>query len=199
MPSKSKKQHNLMMAVAHSPKFAKKVGIPQSVGQDFAQADEGKKFRKGGSTNPMESKIANPRVHHGEIQLPNASLQKYVGLKQGGLTQKGSSMKMKETMGPRTMKMDVEKGSNKLLKHGESGVQKRAHTKGTNLGDDGKRLKIQGGAKGGAGTFGAAPVKMAKGGAVGPFKKAADGIASRGKTKGAQVAMCMGGKAKAKK
>jgi len=37
-----------MEAVAHSPAFAKKVGIPQSVGQDFASADKGRKFQKGG-------------------------------------------------------------------------------------------------------------------------------------------------------
>ena len=37
-----------MEAVAHSPKFAKKVGISQSVGKDFAKADEGKKFKDGG-------------------------------------------------------------------------------------------------------------------------------------------------------
>ena len=48
MPSTSKKQHNLMEAVAHSPAFAKKVGIKQSVGQDFATADKGKKFKGGG-------------------------------------------------------------------------------------------------------------------------------------------------------
>jgi hypothetical protein len=48
MPSKSPSQHNLMEAVAHSPKFAKKVGISQSVGKDFAKADEGKKFKDGG-------------------------------------------------------------------------------------------------------------------------------------------------------
>jgi hypothetical protein len=39
MPSKSPAQHRLMEAVAHNPSFAKKVGIPQSVGQDFAAAD----------------------------------------------------------------------------------------------------------------------------------------------------------------
>lgn len=43
MPSKSKAQHNLMEAVAHDPKFAKKTGIPQSVGKEFAEADKGKK------------------------------------------------------------------------------------------------------------------------------------------------------------
>lgn len=40
MPSKSPAQHRLMEAVAHNPKFAAKVGIPQSVGQEFAAADE---------------------------------------------------------------------------------------------------------------------------------------------------------------
>jgi len=48
MPSKSKAQHKLMAAVAHNPKFAKKVGIPQSVGKDFAEADKGKRFKSGG-------------------------------------------------------------------------------------------------------------------------------------------------------
>jgi hypothetical protein len=50
MPSSSKKQHNLMEAVAHNKAFAKKVGIKQSVGKDFAEADKGKKFKKGGVT-----------------------------------------------------------------------------------------------------------------------------------------------------
>ena len=37
-----------MTAVAYNSKFAKKVGIPQSVGKDFAEADKNKKFKKGG-------------------------------------------------------------------------------------------------------------------------------------------------------
>ena len=48
MPSSSKKQHNFMEAIAHSPSFAKKVGVPQSVGKDFSTADKGRKFAKGG-------------------------------------------------------------------------------------------------------------------------------------------------------
>jgi hypothetical protein len=55
VPSKSLKQHNLMEMVAHSPEAAKRVGIPQSVGQEFVQADKGKKFakalRKHGNSN----------------------------------------------------------------------------------------------------------------------------------------------------
>lgn len=41
MPSTSKAQAKFMAAVAHNPKFAKKVGVPQSVGKDFNQADKG--------------------------------------------------------------------------------------------------------------------------------------------------------------
>lgn len=40
MPSKSRKQHNLMEGVAHDPNFAKRAGIPQSVGCDFVEADK---------------------------------------------------------------------------------------------------------------------------------------------------------------
>jgi len=42
MPSKTPKQKKFMAAVANSPKFAKKVGVPQSVGKEFAAADKAK-------------------------------------------------------------------------------------------------------------------------------------------------------------
>ena len=49
MPSKSKAQHNLMAAVANNPKFAKKAGIPQTVGEDYMKADKKvKKYNMGG-------------------------------------------------------------------------------------------------------------------------------------------------------
>lgn len=57
MPSKSKAQHNLMEGVAHSPSFAKKVGIPQKVGKEFARADKGKSF----SNKPMRKSAGRGR------------------------------------------------------------------------------------------------------------------------------------------
>ena len=90
-----------------------------------------------------------------------------LALKKGGMAMKKMA-KGGETMGPRTMSMDVEKGSNKLTKFGESAVQKRGHTKGKNLGDSGKTVPIQ---------------KMARGG----------GVESKGKTKGKMITMCGGG------
>ena len=44
MPSTSGKQHRFMEMVAHDPAAAKRVGVPQSVGEEFAEADKGKKF-----------------------------------------------------------------------------------------------------------------------------------------------------------
>ncbi len=56
MPSKSSAQHNLMSAVAHNPAFAKKVGIPQKVGKEFAKADEAKKMKGGGLYENINAK-----------------------------------------------------------------------------------------------------------------------------------------------
>lgn len=58
MPSSSKKQHNFMAAIAHSPSFAKKAGVPQSVGKDFTAADKGRTFSKGGDTMATKGKMA---------------------------------------------------------------------------------------------------------------------------------------------
>lgn len=44
-----------MEAVAHSPSFAKKVGIKQSVGKEFASADKGKSFKRGGQMAKVKS------------------------------------------------------------------------------------------------------------------------------------------------
>lgn len=53
MPSVSKKQHNFMAAVANNPKFAKKAGVPSSVGKEFLTADKGKTFKEGGTMKKM--------------------------------------------------------------------------------------------------------------------------------------------------
>lgn len=43
MPSVSEKQHRAMEAAAHGKST---LGIPKSVGKEFAEADKGKKFKK---------------------------------------------------------------------------------------------------------------------------------------------------------
>jgi len=41
MPTVSKKQERFMQAVAHNPAFAKKAGVPQSVGKEFTKSGGG--------------------------------------------------------------------------------------------------------------------------------------------------------------
>ena len=55
MPSTSAKQHRFMEAIAHNSAFAKKAGVPQSVGKDFSAADKGRTFSKGGATMMKKS------------------------------------------------------------------------------------------------------------------------------------------------
>jgi hypothetical protein len=62
MPSHSKKQHAFMEAIAHSPKFAKKVNIAPSVGKHFVEADKREhKFKRGGKTCEMSTHHHNPK------------------------------------------------------------------------------------------------------------------------------------------
>ena len=79
MPSVSKKQHNFMEAVAHNPAFAKKAGVPQSVGKDFSMADKGRKFSKGGD------------MKHEDVKMDKKMMQKAVNKHEGRL-HKGQPM-----------------------------------------------------------------------------------------------------------
>jgi hypothetical protein len=91
MPSTSKKQHNFMAAIANSPSFAKKVGVPQSVGKDFTTADKGRKFSKGGD---MASKM-NPGFMAMIAKKKGAPAKKMAG---GGMA--ASSMGKVKTAAP---------------------------------------------------------------------------------------------------
>jgi hypothetical protein len=83
MPSTSKKQHNFMAAIAHNPAFAKKVGVPQSVGKDFNKADKGKTFKEGGTMkkpNPFMEMIAKKKEAAGKKPAKGAAMP----MKKGG-------------------------------------------------------------------------------------------------------------------
>ena len=128
MPSVSGKQHNFMAAVANNPSFAKKAGVPQSVGKDFIKADKGRKFSKGG-----------------EMAESKAMMKKEVSF-------------MKKKGAPKSM-----------IKHEmkEAGMKKMA--------------------KGG--------MAASKMGAVKTAAPSRDGVAVKGKTKGAMIKMNQGGRA----
>ena len=130
-----------MAMVAHDPKAAKRLGIPQSVGKEFTAADKGKKFKTGGSIKKEGNIMAKAKG------VPASGMGKVVA---GG-----------------------------KRPHGEHTVQQKGHTKG-------KQVSMKKGGK-----------CMAKGG-LAAGHKAADGIATKGKTKARSVTMCGGGRAKGK-
>ena len=116
MPSSSKKQHNFMAAVANNPKFAKKVGVPQSVGKDFSNADKGKTFKRG---DDMATKM-------------NPGFMAMIAKKKAG-----AKSEMPSKMGKPVMKkgMDTAKDGMKMAKGG--GVEAKGKTKG-------KQVKMSG-------------------------------------------------------
>jgi len=81
VPSVSKKQHNFMAAVANNPGFAKKAGVPQSVGEEFMKADKGKKF--GSRSRADLQKINKPTTRHGKSSI----------LAKGGVAKKSRTAK----------------------------------------------------------------------------------------------------------
>ena len=144
-----------MAAIAHNPAFAKKVGIPQSVGKDFDEADKGKKFGSGGRTRPDVQKVNKPKTDHGKSAFFN----------------KGGDTMAKMNPGMMAM-MAKKKGAAKMA----GGGMPMKDGKPAFIGD-GKGMKHGG---------------MAGGGSA---SKRADGVATKGKTKGTMVGMRMGGKA----
>jgi hypothetical protein len=64
-----------MEAVAHNPSFAKKAGVPQSVGQDFSKADKGKTFKRGGEmATKMDPKMMAMMMKKKSPMAPRAAV-----------------------------------------------------------------------------------------------------------------------------
>ena len=94
MPSTSKKQHNFMAAVANNPAFAKKAGVPQSVGQDFTKADKGRQFLKGGDMKESKGMMKKEVGFMKKAGAPKSMIkheQAEMGMKKGGGVKKMAS------------------------------------------------------------------------------------------------------------
>jgi hypothetical protein len=126
MPATSLKQKKFMDAVAHNPAFAKKVGVPKSVGKDFSKASKGIKFGSGSKTRVDRQTVNNPKTNQGKQELFN----------KGGNTMMnkmnpGMKAIMAKKMGKPTMKkgMDTAKNGMKKMAHG-GGIEVQGKTKG---------------------------------------------------------------------
>jgi hypothetical protein len=123
MPSSSKKQHNFMAAVAKNPAFAKKAGVPQSVGQDFLNADKGRKFAGGGemkeSKNMMKKEVAFMKKKGAPKSMVKHEMAE-MGMKKGGTAKYANG-------GMTTAKM----GAVRTAAPSRDGIASKGKTKGT--------------------------------------------------------------------
>jgi hypothetical protein len=237
MPSKSGKQHRLMALVANDPKAAKRLGIPQSVGRDYVEADKGRKFgddnmksRKFGESKAMMRKEVAFMKKKGAPKSMIRHEEKEMGMKKGIKKMAGGAaipgtraltpreredmrLSRLERLGSKTLQNPVKPG----LRGGKLGA---ALTGAGMLGAAAKGLYDQfmmpednaqmspmpetlpvGNRKGGKITsrmkapkkhrYAGGGVTYSGGGSV--YRSKADGIASKGKTKGKIVKMRYGG------
>ena len=88
MPSKTSKQHNFMAAVANNPAFAKRVGVPASVGREFMQADKGRKFNEGGDMKESKAMVGKEIAFMKKKGAPRSMIKHEMaeakGMKKGG-------------------------------------------------------------------------------------------------------------------
>jgi len=93
MPAKSEKQRKFMAAVANNPKFAEKVGVPKSVGEEFMKP---KKMMGGGMAEEMPMEMKK--------RMKKPMMDEMPKMKSGGKV-RGCGMAKKGTKGAKMVKM----------------------------------------------------------------------------------------------
>jgi hypothetical protein len=172
MPSKSKAQRNLMAAAAHNPAFAKKVGVPVSVAQEFNKADKGRKFKEGGMMDKkdmaQDKKMTKKAIGMHEKQLHGGKKSNLTALKKGGVAKTiTKEMEYDYKTGKKSFKGTTAQKDAHAEKEGKLVAKHLAY-------DKAKGMKKGGMAKG---------CGYASGGKVSQLAKS-NGIAKQGKTKG---------------
>jgi hypothetical protein len=153
-----------MQAVAHNPKFAKKVGVPTSVGKEFTK-------KEGGVMKESKAMMKKEVSFMKKKGAPKAMLKhemKEAGMEAGGVTKKMPTAKQMGSLGMKAGGMPM------VMKDGKKIPAFAADGEG--------KMKRGGSVK-----------KMAGGGLTGGHKSA-DGIAKKGKTATKMVKMAKGGR-----
>jgi len=120
-----------MAAVANNPKFAKKVGVPKSVGEEFMKADKGRRFNKGGL------KETDAETNPGLAKLPTEVRNKMGYMKKGGMAH--SDVAKDKPMMKKVAKEEVKKHEKSMHKMAKGGVTRadgcvmKGHTKGKTI------------------------------------------------------------------
>ena len=173
MPAVSKKQERFMQAVAHSPKFAKKVGVPQSVGREFTK-------KEGGEMKKDSKAMAKKEIAFMQKKGAPKSMIKHekaeYGMKSGGKAYARGGMTKDTSQMNRAL--DLAKSMARANKVAEPvGIQMNNPSAMKQA-----RPRVAG------------RMSTMKSGGLAAGHKAADGIAKKGKTKGKEVKMMYGGK-----
>ena len=198
-----------MAAVAHNPAFAKKVGIPQSVGKEFNKADKGKKFGSGGmAKKDMESKSETKKEMAMDKKQDVAMIKKAfkehdaqehkggkgtsLKLAKGGMNMKKKPVnpamammagRAMRTPAPAPMRAPM---APMAAPAAPMGMGMKSGGRTPVKGDHAVQKKAKVGAK---------MVKMASGGKTAQLNKA-NGVAIKGRTKVTEVKMASGGRKK---
>ena len=88
-----------MAAVAKNPKFAKKAGVPQSVGEEFLTADKGKKFKEGGKMKHSDMSKDKPMMKAAAEKAVKGHEKRMHGMAKGGVTRADGIVKKGHTKG----------------------------------------------------------------------------------------------------
>ena len=114
-----------MQAVAHNPAFAKKAGVPQSVGKEFTKSGGGMAESK----KMVKKEVSFMKSKGAPKSMIKHEMGEMKGLKKGGMA--ASKMGAVKTAAP-----------------SRDGIAVKGKTVGKNLGDSGKNVGIMSGAKG---------------------------------------------------
>lgn len=127
-----------MAGVANNPAFAKKVGIPRSVGEEYMKADKGKTFKKGGEMKESKAMVKKEISFMKKKGAP-ASMIKHEkaeakGMKAGGYAKGGMSgcktVAKKEVKSHEKRMHGMAKGGLSAGHKAANGVAKKGLTKG---------------------------------------------------------------------
>jgi len=109
-----------MEAIAHSPEFAKKAGVPQSVGREFSKADKGKTFSKGGDMKESKAMVKKEVDFMKKKGAPKSMMKhemaESMGMKKGGMAKMSAVKTAKPSTGSASSRAD--------------GIAQRGKTKG---------------------------------------------------------------------
>ena len=170
MPAESKKQEKFMQAVANNPEFAKKVGVKQSIGQEFTKEKDMDKRTKSIMNEKDEIRRVDKEIRDNEGYKAGGMLARTGGsnapmdakgkkMNMGGLTADAAGARAMDPKMAMAMEAQRRQAAMGGMKNG--GKVKKTTSKKVS---SGKRKSAQGNAS-----------------------KRADGIAQRGRTRGRMV------------